>query len=109
MGLVQIIGNGVWIILIFGGKVFVHGLSLCDLLNESRNNLSVFINPWVIFTPVIVEVALNLLHLFTCRLFSILLHAGINRGVYFQPTAIQIIPILLAPILQIVGDSFPKV
>ena len=102
-------GDGVGLIGVFGQQVFIDGLALSNVLDEMRNDVVVFVAPWVFFAPVVVEVLLHLLHLFDSCLFSILLQTRVDGGIDFQSTAVEVFSILLAPVLQVVGHSLTEI
>src|SRR5574344_39245 len=79
------------------------------IFNKSWYHISVFIYPRITIAPMCFEVLLYDSHLFYCSFLSVFLHLGINCGVYFQTTGVEVISILFAPVFQIVGYSFTEI
>ena len=102
-----------------GNQSFIERLALGNALNEVGDDLMLLVLPgfltkpvgilFAVDVPVVVEVLLYLSHLFACGIFSILLHAGIYRGVYLQSAGIQVVTLVLAPVCQIVSHSLAEV
>ena len=84
MWLVEIIVDRVGAVLKLVRQIFVYRKLLCNAFDESRNDLVVLVLPRFLVAPMVLEVALHDLHLLYGSLFSILLHARVEGGVYFQ-------------------------
>ena len=90
VGLVEIIVDGVSVFAELLDQGFVEGLTLGDTLDEAGDNLVVLILPWFLFTPMVVEVALDDTHLLVGCLFSILLHTRIYSSINLQATRVEV-------------------
>ena len=109
---VEIIVDGILIAIVFLREVFVDGLSLCDVLNEVFDFLMALVLPGVGRAPVLVEVVLHLSHLLAGGLLGVFLHAGVDGGVNLQTFGIEgvaVVEVILAPVLQIVGQCLAEV
>ena len=84
MWLVEIIVDRVGAVLKLVRQIFVYRKLLCYAFDESWNDLVVLVLPRFLVAPMVLEVALHDLHLLYGSLFSILLHARVEGGVYFQ-------------------------
>ena len=105
------------------GETLLQGLverqALRNLVDEHWNGLAGLVTPRLlakpigvlgaIDIPVVVEVLLHLLHLFACRIFSVLLHLGVDGGVNLQAGAIQVITVLLTPRPQVICDGLTEI
>ena len=119
--LLIIIGDRIWIVWEFCQQILIERLLFCDVLDEVWYHLVVLVLPRFFaqpfsFTclstadaPVIVEVLLNLLHLFTGCILGILLHAGINGCINLQTAGIEIVTFFLTPVFQVIGYGFAEV
>ena len=119
--LLIIIVHGVWIVREACQQCLVEWLALGDALNKVRNHLVVLVLPRFLTqpfalsclraanAPVIIEVLLHLLHLLAGSILGILLHAGIDGGVYLQTAGVEVIALVLAPVFQVVGHSLTEV
>ena len=119
--LLIIVVHGVWIVREACQQCLVEWLALGDALNKVRNHLVVLVLPRFLTqpialsclrtadAPVIVEVLLHLLHLLAGGILGILLHAGIDGGVYLQTAGVEVVTLVLAPVFQVVGHSLTEV
>ena len=97
------------VVTIAGNQCFIVRLALGDTLYEAGNDLVVLILPRVFVAPVVLEVALDNAHLFVGGLLGIFLHACVEGGIYFQSACIQVIPILIQPFFQVVGNGVAEI
>ena len=109
MGLVHPIIHRVGVIGIFLLEQFVVGLTLGDALDEACYLLMLLILPGIGVAPVVLEVALHLLHLLDGGSLGILLHAGVDGGVDLQTAGIEVVAVVLAPVLEVVGNSLAEI
>ena len=109
---VQVVVDGILVVVVFLREVFVDGLSLGDVLNEVLDLHMALILPGIDRAPMLVEGLLHLFHLFVGSLLGIFLHAGVDGGVDFQTLGIKgvtVIKVFLAPAFQIIGHSLAEV
>ncbi len=110
MWLIEIVVHGVGLSRILSRKVFIDRQPLGDTLNETRNHLAVLVYPRVVIAPMVLEVALNDLHLFASSILSILLHPTVDGGVDFQATGIEVISLVEeAVLLEVVRNILTEV
>ena len=107
--LVHPIIHRVGVVGIFLLELFVVGLTLGNAFDESGYLLMLLVLPWICVAPVVLEVALHLLHLLDGGSLGILLHAGVNGSIDFQSAGIQVVSIVLAPILEVVGHCLAEI
>ena len=81
----------------------------CNVLNESRYFMMICVLPRIRAAPITIEITLHLLHMLHHRLLGIALHTRVNRSVYLQAVAIQIIAVFLAPFPDTVGKLLPEI
>ena len=112
MGLVEVVGDGVFVAIILLRQVFVNGLSLGDVFDKVPDLNMALILPWICATPMAVKSLLHLFHLFVGSILSVFLHARVKRGIDLQSLGIKgisIVEILLAPVFQVVGYGFAEI
>ncbi len=84
MRLVEVVVDGVSVAVVLLREVFVDWQLLGQVLDEVGNLHMTLILPGIGVTPVGIEVALYLLHLFDGCSLGILLHASVDSGIDFQ-------------------------
>ena len=81
---VEIVLNGVWVIRKACQQVFIYWLFLCYSFYEVWYDFVILVLPRILVSPMVVKVALYLLHLLDCSFLGILLHTGVDGGVNLQ-------------------------
>ena len=107
--LVHPIIHRVGVVGIFLLELFVVGLTLGNAFDESGYLLMLLVLPWICVAPVVLEVALHLLHLLDGSSLGILLHTGVDGGVDLETAGIEVVAVVLAPILEVVGNSLAEI
>ena len=112
VGLVHVVRDRVGVIGIFSQELLVLRQSLGDVLNEMRHLVAILVIPadtFLVGSPFAVEVALNIFHLLEHSFLCVFLHLRVQCSVDLQTTAVEIITIFLAPVLEFVGNSLAEV
>ena len=81
MGLIEIIRDGVGLVGEFLQQPIIHGLFACDALDEVGYHPSALVNPRVVLAPMVLEVLLNLPHLFDGSILCVFLHTRVEGGI----------------------------
>ena len=81
MGLIEIVRDGVGLVGEFLQQPIIHGLFACDALDEVGYHPSALVNPRVVLSPMVLEVLLNLPHLFGGGIFGVFLHTRVEGGI----------------------------
>ena len=106
---VQVVGYGVGLVGELGLEVFAHGQSVGDVLDEVGDDVAALVDPRLVACPMAVEVALHLLHLLLGGSLGMFLHARVEGGVDLQAAVVEVVAVVLAPLLEMLGDGLAEV